>query len=177
MKLLVWIRRADKLLAAALKGIAVGLCALIALLLLCRVILRLPFFTASMAWSEEVIELTMAWMILIMAALLFRNGEHFRLDLLEKKLAGKPLVKYLNLLITMINLLFVAALFYYGIKFMLPQAQFSPILKINHRFFYASVPVNAGLMMLYLLRDLVRNVLAFRRLGPVPQAAERAAGE
>ncbi len=176
MRILSFMKKADQRLAAALKGIAVGLCALIAVLLLGRVILRLPFFTASMAWSEEIIELTMAWMILIMAALLFRSGDHFRLDLLEKKLAGKPLLKYLNLLITLINLLFIGALLYYGIKFMIPQAQFSPILKINHRFYYASVPVNAGLMILYLLRDLTNNVLAFRRKKPAPQGMESNAG-
>ena len=75
----------------------------------------------------------------------------------------------MNLLITLINLLFIGMLLYYGIKFMIPQAQFSPILKINHRFYYASVPVNAGLMILYLLRDLTNNVLAFRRKKPAPQ--------
>ena len=169
MKILAVLRKADAMLAAVLKGLAVGLCVFIAFLLLGRVILRLPFFTSSMAWSEEIIELTMAWMILITATLLFRSGEHFRVELLEKKLCGKPALPYVNVFITLMNLAFVLLL-YYGIRFMLPQTQFSPILKINHRIFYASVPVNAFLMTLYLLRDLVRNILAFRKPKPCEES-------
>lgn len=163
MKFLAVLKKTDEIVARILKGIAVGLCLVIAFVLLGRVILRLPFFTMSMSWSEEIIELTMAWMILTMATLLFRDGEHFRVELVEKKWGCKPVIKYINLFITLTSLLFVGLLLYYGVKFMLPQTQFSPILKINHRFYYASVPVNAGLMCIYLLRDLVRNVLAFRK--------------
>lgn len=146
-----------------LKVIAVGLCIVIAFVLLGRVIVRYTFVSTSMAWSEEIIELTMAWMILTMATLLFRSGEHFRVELVEKKWGCKPIMKYFNLFIALVNLLFVGMLLFYGVKFMLPQTQFSPILKINHRFYYASVPVNAVLMLIYLIRDLVRNVLAFRK--------------
>ncbi len=163
MKCLVILRKLDKGIARILKLLSVGLCVLIALILLARVILRLPFFTSSMAWSEEIVELTMAWMILSMATLLFRDGEHFRVELLEKKLGCKPVMKYINLFITLVSLVFAGMLLYYGIKFMIPQAQFSPILKINHRFFYASVPVNAFLILCYMIRDLVRNSLAFKR--------------
>ena len=85
------------------------------------------------------------------------------MELLEKKFCDKPIMKYINLFITLTSLLFMGLLLYYGIKFMLPQPQFSPILKINHRFYYASVPVNAGLSLLYLIRDLVRNILAFQK--------------
>ena len=81
----------------------------------------------------------------------------------RKKLGCKPVMKYINLFITLVSLVFAGMLLYYGIKFMIPQAQFSPILKINHRFFYASVPVNAFLILCYMIRDLVRNSLAFRR--------------
>lgn len=172
MKILAILKKADRMLAAVMKAVAVGLCAFIAFLLLGRVILRLPFFTSSMAWSEEIIELTMAWMILTTATLLFRSGEHFRVELLEKKLCGKAALKYVNLFITLVNLLFIVLLLYYGIKFMLPQTQFSPILKINHRFYYASIPVNAFLISLYLIRDLVRNLLAFRKPKPCAETGK-----
>lgn len=162
MKFLAVLKKIDTVVARVLKILAVGLSLVIAFVLLGRVILRLPFFTSSMAWSEEIVELTMAWMILTMATLLFRDGEHFRVELVEKKWGGKAVMKYINLFITLVNLIFIGMLLFYGVKFMLPQAQFSPILKINHRFYYASVPVNAFLMLLYLIRDLVRNVLAFR---------------
>jgi TRAP-type C4-dicarboxylate transport system permease small subunit len=163
MKIIAVLKKADEILAGILKGIAVGLCLSIAFMLLGRVILRLPFFTSSMAWSEEIVELTMAWMILTVATLLFRSGEHFRVELLEKKFEGKALMKHVHLFVTLVSLLFIGMLLYYGIKFMLPQTQFSPILKINHRFYYASIPVNATLILLYLIRDLVRDILAFRR--------------
>ncbi|HPJ02857.1 MAG TPA: TRAP transporter small permease subunit [Candidatus Limiplasma sp.] len=163
MKILAVLRKTDEVLSRVLKVFAVGLSLVIAFVLLARVILRLPFFTSSMAWSEEIVELTMAWMILTMATLLFRDGEHFRVELVEKRWANKPVIKYFNLFVTLVSLLFVGLLLYYGIKFMIPQTQFSPILKINHRFYYASVPVNAFLMLCYLIRDLVRNIQAFFR--------------
>lgn len=163
MKMLSVFKKTDEILSKILKAFAVGLCVLIAFVLLGRVIIRYTFVSASMAWSEEIIELTMAWMILTAATLLFRSGEHFRVELMEKKFCGKPIMKYINLFITLVNLLFIGTLLYYGIKFMLPQTQFSPILKINHRFYYASIPVNAALSMIYLLRDLARNILAFRK--------------
>ena len=164
MKIITVLKKADEILANILKGVAVGLCLnhCIHVAGACRYY-GLPFFTSSMAWSEEIVELTMAWMILTVTTLLFRSGEHFREELLEKKFKGKALMKYVHLFITLVNLLFIGMLLYYGIKFMLPQTQFSPILKINHRFYYASIPVNAVLILLYLIRDLVRDILAFRR--------------
>ena len=172
MTVLKLLKKADAVLAAVLKGISVGLCVFIAFLLLGRVILRLPFFTSSMAWSEEIIELTMAWMILSMATLLFRNGEHFRVELLENKCCGKPLMKYVHLFITLVSLLFSVLLLYYGIKFMLPQTQFSPILKSITGSIMPACSVNAGLISLYLIRDLVRDLLAFRKPKPCPETNE-----
>lgn len=163
MKMLKILKKADLALAFVLKCIAIGLCLTIAFILMGRVILRLPFFKSSMAWSEEIVELTMAWMILTMSTLLFRSGEHFRVELLEKKYCDRPFMKVVHLLITLVNLTFIGMLLFYGIKFMLPKTQFSPILKINHRFYYAGIPVNAALILLYLIRDLVRDILAFRK--------------
>ena len=171
MKFLTILKKADAILAMILKTIAVALCIAIAFILLGRVIIRYTFVSASMAWSEEIIEMTMAWMTLTMATLLFRSGEHFRVDIVEKWLGCRPIRKVVTLFITLTSLLFVGMLLYYGIKFMLPQPQFTPILKINQRYEYASIPVNAALMLLYLLRDLVRNILAFRKpkCDPVPE--------
>ncbi len=177
MKFLAVLKKADAILAAVLKCVSVGLCVVIAFLLLGRVIIRYTFVTASMAWSEEIVELTMAWMILSMSTLLFRSGEHFRVDLLEKALGCRPIRKVVTLFITLVSVLFVGMLLYYGILFMIPQTQFSPILKINHRFYYVSVPVNAALMLVYLLRDLVRDVLAFRKPKCDPQKPRQLTAE
>jgi TRAP-type C4-dicarboxylate transport system permease small subunit len=162
MKMMIVLRKADEILAMVFKVVAIGLSVLIAFLLLGRVMIRYTFVTTSMAWSEEIIKWTIAWMILTAAMLLFRNGEHFRVELLEKKLCGKPIMKAINLFITLISLLFFGMLLYHGIKFMLPQTRFSPIVKIDHRFYYASIPVNAFLILIYLVRD----ILAFRKPGP-----------
>ena len=171
MKIIAVLKKADQAIALILKYLAIVLCLLIAFILLGRVILRLPFFTASMSWSEEIIELTMAWMILTMGTILFRNREHFHVELLERALGDRLPMKIVRLFITLISLVFFAMLLFYGIKFMLPQTQFSPILKINHRFYYASVPVNALLIVFYLIRDLVRDIAALRKPGAGDQTA------
>ena len=176
MKIMAVLKKTDQVIAFILKYLAIGLCLVIAFILLGRVILRLPFFTASMSWSEEIIELTMAWMILTMGTILFRDRAHFHVELLERALGDRMTMKVINLVITLISLVFFGMLLYYGIKFMLPQTQFSPILKINHRFYYASVPLNALLIVFYLIRDLVGNIAAFRKPGTGDKTAAVSGG-
>ena len=154
MKLL---KTADKILAAVLKVIVILMCFGVAVIMMTRVVIRIPFLFTSMSWAEEIISCMMAWMVMCGATILFRDGEHFRVEILDKKFGDKLWMRIINFCISSPELhVFMAMLLYYSID-ILPNTGHRPrpILQINIQYFYASVPVNAALSLLYLARDVV----------------------
>ena len=152
MKLLAQL---DRWLARVLKVFVVALCSAIALILLVRVIVRFTPITLQLSWTDEVVEWMMAWMIFSTATLIMRNGDHFRVDLLQVKLEGKTAGHILNLAISLLGFLFFLSLLYYSIRLVISAAQISPILKVSTRLPYLSIPVNCFLILLYQIRDFV----------------------
>lgn len=159
------LQAADRILAKAMKFFVTALCVGIALILFVRVIVRFTPLSIPLSWSDEVVEWMMAWMIFTSATLIFRDGGHFRVELLQDRFRGKAWVDALNAVISMMGIVFFAALLYYSISLVVKASQFSPILKVSMRMAYASIPVNCALILLYLLRDTLRDLkkLAGRR--------------
>ena len=159
------LKRTDQLLAKVLKGFVTILCIGIALILFVRVVIRFTPLHISLSWTDEIVEWMMAWMIFTSATLIFRSGDHFRVDLLQTKFCGKAWVNVLNMIISLMGIAFFAALLYYSIMLVISATSFSPILKVSTRLPYASIPVNCVLILLYLIRDfsLGVNTLIKRR--------------
>lgn len=170
------IKGIDQVLAKVLKGFVSALCIGIALVLFLRVVIRFTPLHISLSWSDEVVEWMMAWMIFTTATLLFRTGDHFRVDLLQTKFRGRAWVDVLELVIALLGMAFFTALLVYSISLVISATSFSPILKVSSRLPYASIPVNCALILLYLLRDMVAGVgrLA-KRLSGAREAGEQAA--
>lgn len=155
---MAFIKKADEVLASVLKLFVIGLCIGIALILFVRVIIRFTPLLIPLSWTDEVVEWMMAWMIFTAASLIMRDHGHFRVDLLEIKLAGTKAVYVLNLFVTVLGLLFFAALLYYSVDLVAQATQFSPILKVSNRLPYSSIPVNCVLILCYLLRDFCGDI-------------------
>lgn len=156
------LQKMDLWLMRVLKGLMVALCAGIAFILLTRVVVRFTPITLQLSWTDEVVEWMMAWMIFSSATVIMRNGDHFRVDLLQVRLEGKTSGHLLNMAISLLGFLFFLALLYYSIRLVVCATQFSPILKVSTRVPYMSIPVNCFLILLYLIRDFVVEA---RRLG------------
>ena len=161
----------DKLLAKVLKWFVTALCIGIAIVLLIRVIIRFTPIQISLSWSDEVVEWMMAWMIFTASTLIFRSGDHFRVDLMQTKFKGKAWVKVLNMMISLMGIAFFAALMYYSILLVISASWFSPILKVSTRLPYMSIPVNCALILLYLIRDIVTELASLIKHSPVTARA------
>lgn len=156
------LKKLDKFVALILKIITMGCCIGISIILLIRVIVRFTPFTLEMSWTDEVITWLMAYMIFCGATLIFRMCQHFTVDLLPQKLKGNKAGAFLDTVITVISILFMAVLFYYGCQMVASTTQFSPMLKVPYKFQYSSIPINCAIIICYLIRDFVGDIGEFR---------------
>lgn len=154
------LKKFDKGFAGNLRIFVTSLCIGIALILFIRVIIRFTPLTIALSWTDEVVEWMMAWMIFTGATLIMRENGHFRVDLLETKLEGRVAVHIINLLIAVLGVIFFALLLHYSIALVKQATQFSPILKVSVRLPYSSIPVNCVLMLMYQVRDIVKECKA-----------------
>ncbi len=157
------LKKADAVLAKILQVLVITLCVGIALILFVRVLIRFTPLHISLSWTDEVVEWMMAWMIFTGATLIFRTGDHFRVDLLQTKFRGKIFMGVLNVLISLLGILFFSALLYYSVELVIGADWFSPILKVSTRLPYLSIPVNCAFILLYLVRDIVAEIIAMHR--------------
>jgi TRAP-type C4-dicarboxylate transport system permease small subunit len=145
----------DKSFTQFLKFFVTALCMIIALILMVRVLIRFTPLHLAMSWTDEVVEWCMAWMIFTAATIIFHDRAHFCVDLLQTKLKGTKSLYVLDIGITILGIVFFAALLYYSVELVIGATQFSPILKVSMRLPYASIPVNCVIILCYLVRDLV----------------------
>jgi TRAP-type C4-dicarboxylate transport system permease small subunit len=99
-------------------------------------------------------------MIFIGAALIARDRGHFCVDLLPVRLSGTSTGRLLNIIITLLGMIFFAVFFKYSLDLTRNAITFSlsPILKVSDRVPYASMPVSCALILIYLLRDLFTEI-------------------
>lgn len=114
----------------------------------------------SPAWSDEVVEFMLAWLIFIGAAGLWRRGEHFRVDLVDQMMTSAVARRQLAIVVELFSIAFLAILTYYGSSFAFRATDTSPTFSLPMFYWYASMPVSSGLMLVYSLAHLWR--LCFR---------------
>jgi TRAP-type C4-dicarboxylate transport system permease small subunit len=153
--MLKMLKTADKILGVILKTIVIFMTLGVAVIMMTRVVIRIPFLFTSMSWAEEIISGMMAWLVMTGATILFRSGEHFRVEIMDKKFGDKLWMRIVNFVISLMNFTFIAMLLYFSMVYLRIKPQTTPILQINVRYFYVSVPVNAALSLIYLARDAV----------------------
>ena len=115
----------------------------------------------SPAWSDEIVEFMLAWLIFLGAAGLWRRGEHFRVDLIAQMTKSAVARRYLAIVVELFSITFLAILTYYGSFFAFLATDTSPTFSLPMFYWYASMPVSSGLMLIYSVAHLWR--LCFRR--------------
>lgn len=146
--------RLDHALGRILRGATIACLVALLFILGGNVLARISNWFA-MSWYDEVIEFFFAWMVFIGAAALWRQHEHFRIDWLAGKLPGHARRGH-ALLVSLVNLFFLYFLFTEGLNLTLRSAALTPILRLPVSLLYACIPIGAGIMALYSLRDLAR---------------------
>jgi len=112
----------------------------------------------SPAWSDEIVEFLLAWLIFIGAAGLWRRGEHFRVDLLDQMMTDPTAKARLAIVVELISATFLGILTYYGTFFALSATDTSPTFSLPVSFWLAAMPVSSGLMLAYSLVRLRRLI-------------------
>ena len=114
------------------------------------------YFT-PIIWMEEVSRLLYMWSIFLGAAVAFRRGAHFKIDILHFK---NPIVRRtLAVLSYLLGVIFVIVLLWFGYKFSLQgivkKSLPSGIPLIVYRM---SFPVSGFFMLLYSIEGTIENI-------------------
>jgi TRAP-type C4-dicarboxylate transport system permease small subunit len=109
----------------------------------------------SVTWFDEVVTALFAWMVFVGAAALWREREHFAIDLVPDLVRGSRAETTLRLLLATLGLIFASALAWYGGVFALRTTATTPILAVPQAWVYACIPFSGAVMAIYACRDLI----------------------
>lgn len=150
-----FLKKLDEIVAKILRVAVVFCCGLIAVVLLFRVFMRFTPVTFTMAWTDEVVEWSMAYMIFLTSALIMRDGQHFKVDLLQERFKGKLPIRILNVLVAMFNAGFFAVFLYYAWDLFRKAQAPTAVLRMPRQIPYASIVLGSLLIFIYCIRDIV----------------------
>jgi TRAP-type C4-dicarboxylate transport system permease small subunit len=108
----------------------------------------------SMGWADEVIELLLVWTLFIGSAEIWRQGLHFRVDIVPNMLRGRIAGKVLDVLLLCASLIFLIAFTYQAWELTLQASDQSPIFSWSRRFWYAPMPIAGAIMCAITVADL-----------------------
>ena len=145
----------DRLVARIEAGVIVVLVSCLTAVTFAQVVIRYGLGD-SLFWSEELARYLFVWVSMIGAALAIRQGGHFGLDLLIRRMpAFRPI---LAPVVTTVMIVFLAVVLKTGIdETRLASMQFAMTFPMRMQWAYLALPVGAGLMLFHLAIHLVRS--------------------
>jgi len=130
------------------------LCFVGLLIIICAVVFVRFVPITSMGWTDEVIEFAFAWMVFLCAAGLWRQRTHFRVEVITDWLRGSRAGRVLEILLSVISLVFLLVFTYEGCLLAIKATDRSPIFEFPKTLWYLSIPVAGVIMFGYTIRDL-----------------------
>jgi TRAP-type C4-dicarboxylate transport system permease small subunit len=152
----------DHILGIALRTVCILSMAVIFILYILNVVIRF-FPIINLTVTDEIVEMLTGWVIFFGAAELQREGKHFALDFLVKKIENRLSGKLIQIFVYVISMVFMYVVMYYGFDLYSRSFSVSTTLRIPKRMFYVCVPLSAILMSIYMTRDAVKIILSFRK--------------
>jgi len=110
---------------------------------------------SSMGWADEIIEFAFAWMVFLGTAALWKRKNHFRVEMLPEKLAGKKSGMVLEIFLSLSAIIFLLVFTYEGSLIAIQATDRSPILELPRTLWYIIIPIAGAIMIGYTLRDLI----------------------
>ena len=108
-------------------------------------------FHHSLAFSEELARYLFVYVVFFGTAVVAKNNGHIIMEALVSALKEKA-AKYTKILAFLSTFLFMAIIFYYGIRMMIISSyQISPALRISMSYVYLAMPVAAFVMLCNLM--------------------------
>ena len=117
----------------------------------------------ALYWFDEIVEWAFAWMVFLGAAALWARNEHFRLDWISERIKGTPKGYLVAALLEVVSLFFLAVFFYQSFRLTALAKDWTPVFNVPRRFLYVCMPISGLIMVGYSIRNIVREILAFRK--------------
>ena len=116
-----------------------------------------------LAPPDEIITLVYVWMLFIGTAVLVRNMNHIRIELLDNFLKDRPKLKSIyNMVVCLLILIFLLVMIKSSlVLYEKSGTRASPMLQWPQRMWYISLPISGFLMAFYLIVRLFRNTYEF----------------
>jgi TRAP-type C4-dicarboxylate transport system permease small subunit len=141
-------------------AVTLALVAMLALLALGVLVRTFPVI--PLAGYDEIVELLMAWMTFLGAAVLWGEGSLYRVDVLTNRLRPRA-GRVVRLGVLLVALVFAVVLTLEGWRVAVLSAETTPFLRFPKSIAYASMPVAGVIMMGYALAGIGRALLDLRR--------------
>ncbi|MFG6115704.1 TRAP transporter small permease [Halobacillus sp. MO56] len=118
----------------------------------------------SVVWTEEVANYSFIWSVFMGAAVMVNRREHFKFDLLLKKLRGKKR-NSLFIFNDLILLAFSFGILFYGIQAVQSFWDYNWVSLSDMKMGYVwiSVPIMGGTMVIYTINNIISNIRNFDR--------------
>lgn len=153
----------ERLLVYTLRLICVCCFSLLLLLLAGNVFVRY-FPVTAFYWFDEVVEWMFAWMVYFGAAALWARDEHFRLEWISEKIKGTPIGHLIAAGFELISLFFLIVFFYQALRLTILAKDWTPVFNVSKRYLYVCMPISGFIMVGYAIRNVLRELLAFRQM-------------
>lgn len=108
----------------------------------------------SMGWADEIVEFGFAWMVFFVAAALWRGRSHFRVELLPEWLTGSKAGRVLEIVLSLLALIFFLVFTYQGGVLSIKATDRSPVLEFPRYLWYGAIPLSGMIITGYTIRDL-----------------------
>jgi len=104
---------------------------------------------AKLSWSDEVIELLMAWIVFIGAAALWRENAHFRIEAILRVVERLKYGWFLGVAVEALSAVFILLFTYFSYDLTIAAGDVSPILSLPRPLWYAVMPISGAIMVAY----------------------------
>jgi TRAP-type C4-dicarboxylate transport system permease small subunit len=121
-----------------------------------RYVLKIPA-----PWTEELDRYLMVWLVFIAGAIAVRKKAHLRIELLEELFRSEIASRILNIIVSVLILIFSAVLLIISLQFLRDQlmmGQLSPSMQISMAWVYAALSVGALLFFIHTGMHLYQDI-------------------
>ena len=154
-------QKIEKISFSIMKGITVfclfGLIVLVTIQVLSRF---LPSILKPV--PDDILNLFDVWMIFLGAALLLRNYEHIRVELLDMLLRNRDRIrKYFDISIQILILMFLMFMTKSGVElYKASLTRLTPMLLLPQRWWYLPLPLSSILMIFYTIVRMLKMIIS-----------------
>lgn len=109
----------------------------------------------SLGWADELSRFLFIWVSLLGAAMAFEKGQHVGLDFVIDRIRNRKVKLFFILLSDVLALMVLVILFRQGLRMVDAATNTSPALSIHMKYWFASLPVGVGIMVILGVLKLV----------------------